>query len=165
MHVTTLAQCLAVQCLTQTCSCDEQVKWKNMFLQDRGGKGPVVTSIAAGGRGSAFLTRAPDEFPEPPSLQLFDKWATINPIAYNLIAYLSWAFHLAWATWVHSARTICYFSCSVVGRKIALLGSWLMRFSLIPAHVPMTNRPKPWQMERASHLDSRCAYNRLSFKP
>ena len=42
-------------------------------LQERGGKGPVVSAVAAGGNSSAFLTRAPDEFPDGPGPQLWQR--------------------------------------------------------------------------------------------
>ena len=38
--------------------------------QERGGKAPVVSAVAAGGNSSAFLTRAPDEFPDAPGPQV-----------------------------------------------------------------------------------------------
>lgn len=42
-------------------------------MQARNGKAPVVTAVAAGGHGSAFLTRAADEFPEPRHPQLLER--------------------------------------------------------------------------------------------
>jgi hypothetical protein len=41
--------------------------------QARNGKAPVVTAVAAGGHGSAFLTRAADEFPESCTPQLQER--------------------------------------------------------------------------------------------
>lgn len=43
-------------------------------MQERGGKGPVVSAVAAGGNSSAFLTRAPDEFPDGPGPQLWQRY-------------------------------------------------------------------------------------------
>lgn len=39
----------------------------------------MVTAVAAGGNSSAFLTRAPDEFPDPPGPQLWQRCAIIRP--------------------------------------------------------------------------------------
>ncbi|KAK9819719.1 hypothetical protein WJX72_001643 [[Myrmecia] bisecta] len=47
------------------------------FLQQqRGAKAPVVSAIIAGGYSSAFLTRAPDEFPETKTPQLWERLQT-----------------------------------------------------------------------------------------
>ena len=37
---------------------------------------PVVSAVVAGGHSSAFLTSAPDEFPEPRGSQLLDRYLT-----------------------------------------------------------------------------------------
>ena len=53
-------------------------------MQARGGRMPVVSAVVAGGHSSAFLTSAPDEFPEPRGSQLLDRWI-FHPISVQLI--------------------------------------------------------------------------------
>ncbi|KAK9909040.1 hypothetical protein WJX75_006403 [Coccomyxa subellipsoidea] len=63
------------------------------FLQARGGRAPVVSGVVAGGFSSAFLTSAPDEFPEPKQPHLLDRLlsaidAASVPLAEDMVAQL-----------------------------------------------------------------------------
>lgn len=91
------------------------------FLQQQSGKSAVVSSMVAGGYGSALLTRAPDELPDHRHTRLSDRsvgWGAVTLCACFV------------CTWAASARSSVFCACWFISNQLAVHARFLSVFLL-----------------------------------